>query len=260
MKITAARRKEDILKDIDEYQTSRDTAETQRDLEHRAYYKALNNVTDPIKQAVEEALLPVSTRLQLDVDVSPRLGGVITVKVASDERNVHDTHKALSWTWSVTIIRETGEVVRESGSWSGLQATTAEQLASLRASVEALEILNSMDWDYLLSVQLPDMIDYVKTTMPDYNIGSKLKEELRDAEIAEYIGQDVAIQGNNKYWYIFVSETPKFYSVIPVFKGNTTDKAMLIKKLQDSVNYAPRRINKDKFSRILTSPINTIQF
>ena len=260
MKITAARRKEDILKDIDEYQTSRDNAETQRDTERQAYYKAVDDVTDPIKQAVEEALTPVSDRLQLDVDASPRLGsGVITVKVASNEHNVHDTHKALSWDWSATIIRETGEVVRESGSWSGLQATTSEQLASLRASVEALEILNSIDWDYLLGVQLPDMLDYFKTTTPDYNIGSKLKEELRHAEIAECIGQDVAIQGNDKYWYIVVSESPKFYSVIPVH-SNTTDKAMLIKKLQDSVNYVSSRINKDKFSSILTSPINTIQF
>ena len=156
MKITASRRDE-ILKDKADYEANRATRKAKYDEQMATYDRARALVFQAIYDKVDAALSP--TGMTVDIDVDTSFDGILSVKVSQESDVANQKSRALSWTWKAQLNRE-GEVVKETSSWSGLQATTAEQLDSLEAILKCLRILNSMDWQAILTADMPNYNDF----------------------------------------------------------------------------------------------------
>lgn len=87
-----------------------------------------------------------------------------------------------------------GELKKETGSWSGLQACTIDQIENLKQCVGALEDLNNIDWKSLLNVpeiNRDDFYNYERENeAPEYDYDTELKLEL----LRDILGQDKAIE------------------------------------------------------------------
>lgn len=198
--------------------------------EEEAYDKAEDELFDPIIDAVKKMF---SNYPSLDAEVKGQFsfGSKATIKIYVNERNLHDDSSALAWNYQISLDPNTGEVSKESGSWSGLKATTEEQLDSLRQTLSALEDLQKMDWTRLLNVKRPKYSDFVKTGRRNESqeVG-QLDSEILEAEIEDIMGQNVAVKTGNfpgsvtgatrdrnekrGYFYItFDRETPSQYQI-----------------------------------------------
>lgn len=220
MKITCSKR-DDIIKQRDEFDSRRRAMTESRDNDDKNYRAATRKVFQEVEDAVNEKLKPVS-KLPLEVTATYGLGDGIEVNVECG--GPHTEGNALSWNYRVYLNSDI-DVVKETGSWSGLKAITAEEMMSLKRSVRALEILNEeINWEDLVKTALPNYQDYMTQ---DY---SKLNErrpdferQLREVDIEEAIengtpvhgkavsatGYREGIPGN----YTIIKETPKSYVV-----------------------------------------------
>lgn len=222
MKITAGKR-EDILRDKAAYEADKAKKQAEYDKQENAYRQATDQVMADIKSAVESELGDHAGEVRINVHVR-----VYDVEVTVD--NGDDPHGpyALSWNWSVRLDAN-GNVVKDSGSWSGLSAVTAEQIQDLRNTVNILEILNNIDWKTLLNVKVPSYEDYI--TMRDPSTIKPERDydaELEEADTEELIGDKNAAVFVGKafpYYYkgdVYVSiwkETPTRFNVtvIPAY-------------------------------------------
>ena len=267
MKITAARRsRADIIRDYDAAMDRNEEREQSAKIMERLYKADKAKVLNSIKEAVEDELSPFS-ELYLDVSVGSRyVGGMgeyaIEVHVTSNNNRVHAEDKALSWDWTVWLDKD-GEVAKESGSWSGLQAVNETQLESLRQTVACLEVLNSMDWKSLLNKSTPNYMDYMTQDYREGNDGETelLDKEMLEADIEDAMHTGALIKGTGyKYfpnrstaYYRVISETPSRYKVdevsaLDVKRGTVTE--------DPSYYY---NITKEKFFDIIDKPVRTVE-
>lgn len=113
------------------------------------------NRANQIKSTVEQYLSEF--KLQLRVDVLPQSFGLDGYEVniyCNDMHNPDNEDAALSWDYKVGLNKD-GVPNMTSGSWSGLKATTHEQLSNLKESVRCIEFIMNMDWETILSVRFP---------------------------------------------------------------------------------------------------------
>lgn len=144
----------------------------------------------PIKDHIEK-LLSKYNLLNLDVNVDRNWGDAVEVRVQCDEYK-HDDSTSLRWNYRATLMSD-GELKKETGSWSGLSACTAEQINHLKQSVEALEDLNSIDWESLLKIPKLNRADYAyekEDETPEYDYDAELKLQ----QLRELLDSDEAIQ------------------------------------------------------------------
>lgn len=177
--------------------------------------------------------------------------------VVADETD-RTGNKALHWTWSATL-GEDGEVIKDSSSWSGLKAVTSDQIDYLEGVLEALKILNNMDWYTLLNQDLPQWKDYVTERDPELRQSNldKLNDELKEAEIREAMEDNVAIRGHGyKYYrktakvcYIVSGESSKFWTVEEVMPDAGRDHWHRTE---------PYRIKKELFYSVIDYPLDTV--
>lgn len=250
MRIVCSRR-DDILKAKAEHEEYQQRQREQYD----AFAKAQIAITDGIKAIVEDKIGPTTLDLLIDAGVS--YSDMIQISV-SDESNVTGGNKALSWRWSVHLDKS-GDVVKDSSSWSGMNATTPEHIKSLKEVLRVLEVLNDIDWKNVLNVELPKYEDYVDST-PSPHAGRDFKNELFEADIEEAIGADVLLKGHGyKYYksgatvgYKILSETPAQYNVLEVSLFNDN---MMRQDLQGS-SY---RVKKSTFMQLLNHPLEIVE-
>lgn len=224
MKITA-NRKEDILKRKAEYEAANEAYHKESDRRWREYRRAVETVTDPIKEELEYNLGKFSA-LQFRVDVEEgrwREPG-LRVHISCDEDRKFNENVALAWSYDahLQMVDDHVEPVRESSSWSGLSATTDAQLESLRQTVKALDYLNSLDWTDLLNRTTPGYSDLFKEELKQPE-REDFEKQLGEAEIEDIIGKDKLIKvknfsssgyrGNEVYIKI-VAETPSQYTIL----------------------------------------------
>lgn len=256
MKISCAKRSRDeISRDRDEYDVKRKSIHEQADKEQTSFRRALDDVYQSVKSQLESELANFDS-LNLNIDVSLGTIDTLEVTVGSNRDHVHSKHKALSWDYRARLTKE-GEVIRETGSWSGLQAVTEEQLESLRQSVACLEVLNSIDWAAILATPTPKYEDYLITDTysvdrdrPDY------ESELLEAEIDEAIEKGSWIKGHGYKYYLaratvyykVLKETPAQYEVMEVWENNLKN---------GDTNIHPYKIKKDTFFQVIDQPIET---
>lgn len=277
MKITSAKRsREEIIRDRDEYDANKKALHDQHDEQMKSYRKALYAVYENVKTQVEDKLANFMDSLNLDVNVTSGWRDNLEVRVGSNQNNVHGKDKALSWDWRASLTKE-GEIKKETGSWSGLQAVTEAQLESLRQSVTCLEILNSIDWAAILSTPTPDADEYV--TVNTYEVDRNrpnYEAELLEAELDEIIGQNKLVEGERnqgKYyrgtsWFGIVGETAKMYKVFEVSgmyveavqEGQTVSGGIstLVELIERNRNNT-YTVTKEKFHNMIVKPLNILE-
>lgn len=243
MKIRASKR-DDILRDKAMYEEDKARRQSQYDAQEQAWNDARRQVMMGIKSAVESELGNHVDEVRIDI----QLWNTIKVKVDNGDNPFGPS--ALIWSWSVKLDKD-GNVVKDSGSWSGLSAVTPEQIQDLRNTADILEILNSIDWKKLLNTKVPEYEDYITMNDPSYEKPDRdYDRELKEADIEDIIGaEDAAVfVGNalpdyfrgNEYVSI-LKETPKRFNVYVFHEGDIDDW-----KLGRDVGYNAI-LNKAKF-------------
>lgn len=239
-------KRDDILKRKQAY----DDAVSQQNAEIQEYRKAslsvMNSLQDLIRSKIGE------TSLDLDVLAQRSWGDGVEVRI-NNGNNPHDS-QALNWDWTASMT-EDGEIKKESGSWSGLSATTPEQIINLKESVRVIEILNNLDWNELLTVDLPNFDDYVKTKVLQRE---NFDEQLLEADVEDAAEQGLLIKGHGYKWY--APRASVFYKIL-----NMTDKSFRVQEIyedylgDESRWGGPYTIRKDKFFEVIDRPIKTAE-
>lgn len=262
MKITASRR-DDILRQRDEYNAEKARRDARYKEQSNRFRKATYDVIQPVKDEVQTYLKEYNL-LEFDVFAEmDYLSGKIRLTVNCNERHKFSDESALSWHFEARLNKD-GEVLKETGSWSGLKACTEAQLASLEQSLEALKLLNQIDWAYVLNKILPDTAEYFKIPEGEQPLPPKpdFRSQLVEASISECVGKDILVEGEAgsssgyragcELYYLIHSETPKQYVVSEVVKswadgwiesGQKTIE-QLINEVRSNYTY---RVTKSKF-------------
>ena len=209
MKITAARgvRRADVVKQRDEWTKNYEEyrqAEDRRAIKRR---EARYAVTDPIEQDIAQRLSKFSA-LRFNVEAKfdeaysntyDRSRVFVRVSITCNERETDED--ALRWQYSVGLDVD-GNVVTQTNSWSGLKATTIEQLRSLRQTVSALEYLSTIDWLEILDKAWPTVED---EPLPEKPENINWTRELDEAALEDIVGDPntaILIRNwdNSPYW------------------------------------------------------------
>lgn len=247
MKITA-RKRDDILRDKAAYEAAKAKRHAEYNKQQEAYAEARYRVMSDIKSAIESELGNHVDEVRIDIQVWNN----IEVKVDNGDNPFGPS--ALSWNWSVKLNSD-GNVVKDSGSWSGLSAVTPEQIQDLRNTADILEILNSIDWRTLLNTKVPSYEDYITMKDPSFETPERNYDaELKEADIEDIIGDENAavfvgtalpdyFRGTE--YVVLTKETPKRFNVI-VFPESQLDRWKNGEDVGDEAVIA-----KDKFYRFV---------
>ena len=250
MKITATR-KEDLMRERDEYDAKIREVQDRLDAQNKRYKYAQDYESAAIENLVRDAIGRTSLELQIQADPYGALYNDhrFGIRIEANQLDKFNEGNALSWDWSARV--ENGEVVKESGSWSGLKATTKEQLDNLKESVRVLERINSLNWDMILK-EIPNYSDYIseedsKEARDLKNNRPKFEDNLVLAglEEARDNGEWVKMEGRpdtdyyrgsrrGNYWVKIDSMTPKFANVHIKGEGpahGPTDERISLAKL-----------------------------
>lgn len=271
MKIYAKSR-EEVLKRKEAWEAEYSEKKSRYD-EQKAQY---DTAWFDAKEALEAKVHSILDDIGLDVRVSAgyaRYGSKGYSVFVSDEDNKFDPGKALAWNWRVELDRD-GLVRKESSSWSGLNAVSAENIDYLKKIVQAVERLNDVNWEEVLTeYTTPDVNKYITEDNPDYSMTKpNFDKELMLADIEDAIGQNVLLVGGadvnsrsgrpfGKVYYMVNAETPTQYKITE-FLGYTRqiDEGTPIQELLDTNRYNQRRISKSNFVDLLYKPIQKVEF
>lgn len=260
MKITASR-KDDVLRRKAEYDAQRAAYESDHKERWSRYRTAERDVLDPIQEYLKTELSKFNL-LNFRIVVDTEFGG-IEVRINCDCDSLFKASSALSWHYTVNLSEE-GELEQESGSWSGLQAVTAEQMESLKQTVQALEFINSIDWKQLLTVELPDYDKYMEgmTKNPEFH---DFTDELDQAEIEDVLGTDTFLlvrdlDQREQVWVRFVSESSKYYKIQDISEWGLNNLQQ--RRASEEINLddflTSRNVRKDKIH--LVHPIQKTEW
>lgn len=262
MKITAGRR-EDLIRERDEYNAKREDSLQRQQEEERQYRQAQNDITQPVSDLIQNQLTRFGLHdVVVRTDPYGRYGiRGFSIRISVNEITKFDDTVALSWGYEVYLNSE-GEPVKESSSWSGLKACTVEQMRDLQNTVTALSWLNSLDWTELLDKTMPKYRDYFHENVPE-DRSKEFESQLLELEIEEAVGTNKLIQGDDfpsessrgwrsrKYWYRIVKETPKKYVVEQYYSGQSDDE---IREAMKSSRWT-QQVSKEKFLTMIDKPI-----
>lgn len=260
MKITCARNREQIAREQAAYDERRAAKKAKKDAQYNSWRKDYLAIANSVKEQIEDAL-SAFTSLNLEINVDSGWDSSLKVSIGSNQHDVHNEHKALSWDWTAYVDRKTGELKKESGSWSGLNAVTTEQIESLKQSAACLEVINSLDWESMLNVDLPKYEDYVTDDVyeKDPDDGRNFKQELLEADVEDAMNAGLWIKGHGYRWYRpsadvyykVLKETPSQYEVIEEWSGH-----LLKGQLNNTASY---KIKKDTFFQVIDTPVETLE-
>lgn len=275
MKITASRR-DDILRRQSEYEAAEARNKAKEKDASRRFRSAQNDVFSGVEEEIRRQL---GDKIgELTIRIEERYGSGISVEIGNDTGSPRRSPNAsLTWRWSARLDRE-GNVVKESSSWSGLEATTLEQVADLKLCVEQLEIINTMDWAKLLDVTLPDWRDYQVTDLEDIGPRPNFKQELIEADIEDIIGRNALVkcgEGRNyrgAVYYQILRDSGSQYAVkeiaaayvdaIQQGKPMTAYGRDPITTIAELMDYSGQtmRIRKSTFMANVIQPLDIIEF
>ena len=225
MKITA-RRRDDVLLKKSEHD---DKIRKYDDASHAAYNEFRKEQRRRFSKLEDAIRSKLPSSDVLDIRCEEAFDG-IECDVNYAEGKNFDEKFALVWRYTAKLTKS-GEVRTETGSWSGLSATTPDQIKDLQKSVEILTILISLDWKSLLQVELPNYEDYMKD-LPERPERKDFSEELLQATIEDLIESGEyfkGIPGSGKVyhrgpvWFRIIKETPTQVEVEEVHDSQIAD-------------------------------------
>ena len=206
MKITASRYDE-LKKARDEYDALTNELTQQRDSQEDDYSEAIYEKSKEVEKKVADAI--GSTTLDLQINVTPgysrNIGASWEIRVAANDRDHFAPNIALSWHWRVSLDRE-GNIVKDSGSWSGLKVVTDEQIADQEESVRIIKILNSIDWMEVLKSQVPSYKDFVSDELSKQlsdrrKARPQFEDDMLNARLEELVGQNILVKLKQDQFY-----------------------------------------------------------
>lgn len=274
MKITA-NRKNDIMRQREEYDAEIQKLQDVYDAQYDTYKTSMRAAKKDLEKVIADMIGPTSLNLEIRCQQgwSTFEGDDLTweVDVRANDRNKFDDQVALAWNWNVKFDKD-GNPVKDSGSWSGLKATTAEQISDLEESVRVLKILNGADWSAILTSPMPKIADYVdkensreinklRKDRPDY------ESELLDAELESLLGGNTAIRLYQDQYYsgsvciLPVAVTDKFVKgyIFPEYriKGSGEGEHRTADQIRQSTEI--RRTAKSNLVTISKAEYDTIE-
>lgn len=132
---------------------------------------------------------------------------LVKIRIDYGENDLHGDH-ALKWNYDIDVkVTEdgTGDVKKESGSWSGLSATTSENIQELEQSVKMLKFIQSRSdqyWSDLVANCDVDYQDYVTLDRPR----RPSDNEFSFKQIEALVGTGKWIVGQSKGHYLEVTK------------------------------------------------------
>ena len=259
--VTASKRDE-ILQRKADWEADYNTRKASYDDQYRKFRTADRSESERLAEAVKDAI--GDTTLDIDIDVTSGFYNGYKVNV-SDENDKFNDSKALSWSYSVRLDKD-NNVVKETSSWSGLKATTIENLENLKEIVGVLERLNKIDWQELIStIRPPEYTDYVTVRDPRYEDRPDFDSELREAGLEDMVGTSTGIVcEDSKYYrglvYRFITKVnPSSYRVFDV-PQYYADKGMTYDEILDKYSSDSYVIQKAKMLRSIHNPEITKEF
>jgi hypothetical protein len=234
MKITATKRANRIEVETRkaDYDAKSQAYEDAYKAKSRVAREAREAITEPIKEEIMQNLKVFNTlrfevSAQFDIAYPASYDSertYVKVRIRCNESDRSDDD-ALRWEYEVGLDYN-GNVVSDTGSWSGLSATTPAQLKSLRQTLFALEYLNDVDWKDLLDKEAPNTWNEGEP-LPEKPAYENWDSQFATADMEDIVGdKGVAILvynwENSPYWgrnvYLrILRETPSQYvvNVIP---------------------------------------------
>lgn len=238
-RVIVSSRVEDIRQELETKRREKQESDNRRDQQRSKYSEAISSVSssirDYIMNIVRSSGASESYLDDIEVKAEDRYNETWMVTVRYGENKVSDTDLALKWSWSARIGSD-GTILKESNSWSGLNAVSAENVSNLEDTLKVVKSLNSVsedDLESILTKPVPDYSDYV--TEPKYHLDENdYASRIAQARVEDSIGKNVGFRisseplgpdENGEEMFIrFERETNKMYVVTRVyhsrFRGN----------------------------------------
>lgn len=251
MKITSSRL-DDLRRAKSEYETDLANKQAQYEGQKKSYHKATADYEADIADSVMSHLSGI--KINLDIEVNLRYHN-FSIRVSHGEINDRDT-ASLRWNYTVEFNPFTNEIEKETNSWSGLQATTVDQVDDLKESVKAIEILVNMNWDNIVASamsQSPKLEDYITMNNPQYDEHEDYDSQILEEQLKPLIGSDNIVKFKNGYKFV-VKSTPKFYYVIPLPGKYTISNDATEDDVLRFKNYNPSRVRKEDIKYMVEDP------
>ena len=252
MRIVASK-KDDILRRRDEWKEEYDVKLAEYYSQKDKYNQEYRRRAESIQQTVE-GFLSEFDLLELDVRVSSDWQGAYEVRIECDESRKFEDISALSWNYCIELD-SAGEIKSTTNSWSGLKATTPEQLDSLKQTVSCIETIMNLDWKTILSVKTPNISDYVTAEYPQ-DRSREFDDELLHAEIEDIIGTHKVVEYDNPKYYrgeTYVGILSQTNSMFTIFEIHSTE---IGKKTYEEVSKYPYKVRKSTFFDYVSKPLN----
>ena len=213
-------RKDDLLKAKAAWQMKYDARKQLYDDQESKYDAARWDWKDNVEDQIRSTFSAYLDKLpDFKIYVDSGWGGI---EIRMSYEHLHNEAFSLNWDYKIQL-KDNGDIVKESSSWSGLKAVTAEQIDDLMNSVNFLKALVDFDWAPLLKEAKnvePKYKQYVGVRDPRYDDEYKdpgYDKMIREEEINEAIAAGKWIKHSKEYgentWLFIVSQTPKFYNV-----------------------------------------------
>lgn len=214
---------------VDQYRTARYGMEQ----------KVKSNIEDIVRTASSSSFMQ-----DVDVNVSISFfssydGGDYTsgsIVVSYGENRKFDDDIPLVWQWQFDLgaYGSKGEASRKTSSWSGLNATTAENISILKQSVNVLDALAAVDDEYIVNLIKSNAVNY-----KDY-----VTQELENIDDSKYLEEQLeTLVETGKY--IKVNATPQYEQYINLEKS--TPKQFLVEWYVVRKPYSAYNYNTNKY-------------
>lgn len=255
-------RLDDVRLEKEEYERDYEAKKAAYDEQSAAYSRASRAILDNIQSALLQQI-QARTSQEVRVEASRDYSwknpdeSLIQVRVYAQ-----DPGWPLRWTWYANVDPVTGEVVKDSNSYSGIEATTPEDINKLKESLSVMDYLvNDVDWNTLLHVQLPNRSDYFTMERPEQkNFATKEKQAL----IEDCIGQPILVKCTvvgerytSDQWVKFLAQSNSFYTIMTI-AGASKSPEDVVDRYEEFSRYSySQRIRKDKVYPV--TPFETVE-
>jgi len=259
----------------DAWEAEYDKAEAEYDAQEQKYEDALYTIMHNIEDEIKNQLSDLDIE-HLEITADPfggSFGTQFKTGVKFEYGETYDHKTSLKWSAKI-YIDNSGNVIKETSSWSGLEATTDELISDLKNSVQIIERIMNLDWETIIlnaEASRPKRKDFITGFGPSRRDRPDFESQIAQAEVDDIIGTDKLIKGysipNMGYrytvtgYYKIHSQTPKrlVVSFIPERYIENKDKDEYSQYINRELDYT-QQISKDKFFKdCLAAPVETIE-
>ena len=216
-------RKDDLLKEKAAWQMKYDARKQLYKDQEQNYHNARWDWIDNLVNIVTNQFKAYIDKLPGLIITADRSWGNVEIHFNYEDRSPRE-NKSLLWSYEIQLT-ESGEIKKESNSWSGFQAVTSTQIDDLMNSANLLKAIVEFDWAPVLEEAKktqPKYSNYIGIRDPNYDPDYKdpgYDKMIKEAEVDEAINSGKWIKAyegpwnNGSVWYFVFSQTPKFYDV-----------------------------------------------